>query len=92
MADAILIAETPRTEYPAALWDEAVWLPCEISVELTVRDFSVRGLLELTVGSLVETQWKSGGDVPMRVNGWQIGWVEFEQMGESLGVRLTELL
>jgi flagellar motor switch/type III secretory pathway protein FliN len=81
-----------QPDVPIALWEEAGWLPCDISVELPVHRLSVRGLLELSVGSLVETEWKSGGDAPLRVNGWQIGWVEFEQMGESLGVRLTELL
>jgi flagellar motor switch/type III secretory pathway protein FliN len=84
--------ESPAAEIPPALWEEAGWLPCSISVELTVHDFSVRSLLELSIGSLVETQWKCGEDTPLRVNGWQVGWVEFEQMGESLGVRLTELL
>ncbi len=84
--------ELPRPDIPIALWEEAGWLPSDISVELPVLDFSVRKLLELSVGSLVETEWKSGGDVPLRVNARQIGWVEFEQMGESLGVRLTELL
>ena len=82
----------PQPDIPIALWEEAGWLPCNMSIELPVHGFSVRDLLELSVGSLVETEWKSGEDAPLRVNGWQIGWVEFEQMGESLGVRLTELL
>jgi flagellar motor switch/type III secretory pathway protein FliN len=83
---------SPQPEISAAQWEEAGWLPCEISVELPVLELSVRGLLELSVGSLIETEWKSGEDAPLRVNGRQIGWVEFEQMGESLGVRLTVLL
>jgi flagellar motor switch/type III secretory pathway protein FliN len=84
--------ELPQPEIPEALWEEAGWLPCGLSVELPVHDLSVRDLLELTVGSLMETGCKSGEDAPLRVNGYQIGWVEFEQMGDSLGVRLTELL
>jgi flagellar motor switch/type III secretory pathway protein FliN len=52
----------------------------------------VRDLLELSIGSLVQTEWKSGQDAPLSVNGRQVGWVEIEQMGELLGVRLTELL
>ena len=79
-------------DIPQGLWNEAGWLPSDISVELSVRGFSVRDLLGLSAGSLVQTEWKSGDDVPLRVNGWQVGWVEFEQMGELLGVRLTELL
>ena len=83
---------TPQAEIPNPLWEEAGWLPCEVSVELPVHGFTVRNLLELSVGSLVETEWRSVEDAPLRVNGWQIGWAELEQMGESLGVRLTELL
>jgi flagellar motor switch/type III secretory pathway protein FliN len=83
---------SPQPDISLALWEEAGWLPCEMSVELPVHAFSVRDLLELSVGSLVETKWKGGEDAPLRVNGWQIGWGEFEQMGESLGVRFTELL
>lgn len=79
-------------DFPAALWEEAGWLPCVMSVELPVKGFSVRDFLGLTIGSLVETAWKSGVDAPLRVNGCQIGWAEFEQLGERLGVRVTELL
>jgi flagellar motor switch/type III secretory pathway protein FliN len=79
-------------EIPADVWNEAGWLPCQVSVELPVRNFSVRDLLGLTVGSLVETEWKSGNDAPLRVNGWQVGWIEFEQIGDLLGVRVTEFL
>jgi flagellar motor switch/type III secretory pathway protein FliN len=84
--------ETSHAEPSAELWGEAGWLPCSVSVELQVHDFSVRDLLELSIGSLVETTWKVGGDAPLRVNGWQIGWVEFEQMGDLLGARLTDLI
>ena len=86
------IVEKPDVEIPAELWEEAGWLPCTLCVEFPVRGFSVRDLLELSMGSLVETQFKVGEDAPLHANGWQMGWVEFEQMGESLGVRLTELL
>jgi flagellar motor switch/type III secretory pathway protein FliN len=82
----------PQPNIPIALWEEAGWLPCELSVELPVRNLSVRDLLELSIGSLVQTEWKSGQDAPLRVNGRQVGWVEIEQMGDLLGVRLTELL
>ncbi len=90
--NAPISGSAPPSEIPEAMWEEAAWLPCRISCEVPVDGFSVRSLLELSVGSLVETQWKSGGDIPLDVNGKQIGWVEFEQIGPLLGVRLTELL
>ncbi len=55
------IVEKPDVEIPAELWEEAGWLPCTLCVELPVRSFSVRDLLELSVGSLVETHSKVGG-------------------------------
>jgi flagellar motor switch/type III secretory pathway protein FliN len=92
MADAATTVAIQGPDMFAALWEEAGWLPCNLTVELPVANFAVHDLLELTAGSLVETDWKCGEDTPLRVNGWQIGWAEFEQMGEALGVRLTELL
>lgn len=92
MAETASMAGTTQIPVAPALWAEAGWLPCELSVELPVHGFSVRHFLALSAGSLLETDWKSGEDVPMRVNGWQIAWAEFEQMGELLGVRVTELL
>ena len=83
---------SPQPDISIALWEEAGWLPCELCVELPVRGLSVRDLLGLSIGSLVQTEWKSGQDAPIRVNGRQVGWVEIEQMGELIGVRLTELL
>ena len=75
-----------------AVWEEAGWLGCELTVELAVSGFTVRDLLQLSVGLIVETQWKNNEDMPLRANQRQIAWVECEAFGESLAVRLTELL
>jgi flagellar motor switch/type III secretory pathway protein FliN len=91
MAETPSAAASPQTDILPAQWEEAGWLPCQMSVDLPVHNFSVRDLLELSVGSLVQTEWKSGGDAPLRANGQQFGWVEFEQLGDSVGVRLTDL-
>ena len=78
--------------FSAAMWEEAGWLVCELAVELPVHAFTVRELLKLTIGSIVETHWKCGDDMPLRASNRQIGWVEFEALGETLAVRLTELV
>jgi flagellar motor switch protein FliM len=78
--------------FSPALWEEAGWLACELSVELPVHGFTVRDLLQLSVGLVLETQWKNTDDLPLRANKRQIAWVECEAFGESLAVRLTELL
>ena len=74
------------------LWEEAGWLNCQLTVELPVHGFTVSDLLHLSVGLIVETQWKNSDDMPLRACKRQIGWVECEAFGDSLGVRVTELL
>jgi flagellar motor switch/type III secretory pathway protein FliN len=79
-------------EISPALWEEAGWLGCELSVELPLYGFTVGNLLQLSVGSIVETHWRNGDDIPLHVNRRQIAWIEFEALGDSLGFRVTELL
>lgn len=67
------------------------WLKCIISLAAPVVGFTVRDLLELRVGAIVETSCKSTSDIPLRVNGTLIGWTEFEVIGSTLAVRITEL-
>lgn len=76
---------------PADPWEEAGWLTCELNVAVPVPEFTVRELLRLAIGSIVETQWRNGHDLPLHANQRQIGWVEFEAAGESLAVRITAL-
>jgi flagellar motor switch/type III secretory pathway protein FliN len=67
------------------------WLKCTITLDLPVTRFTVRSLLELRTGAVVETACKATSDVPVRVNGTLIGWTEFEVIGNTLAVRITEL-
>jgi flagellar motor switch/type III secretory pathway protein FliN len=67
------------------------WLPCNLALDLPVAKFTVRDLLRLTVGSIVETTYHQSSDLPFRVNGQLVGWTEFEVVGERLAVRLTDL-
>jgi flagellar motor switch/type III secretory pathway protein FliN len=67
------------------------WLPCTLALDIPVIRFSVRDLLRLACGSLVETAYHQSSDLPLRVNGQLVGWTEFEVVGERLAVRLTDL-
>lgn len=67
------------------------WLPCTLAVDLPVSRFTVRDLLRLSKGSIVETGYHQSSDLPLRVNGQLVGWTEFEVAGERLAVRLTDL-
>jgi flagellar motor switch/type III secretory pathway protein FliN len=92
MAEAALAQTAATPAISAELWEEAGWLPCNLSVEVPLHGFTVRDLLQLSIGSVVETKWKTGEDMPVRANCRQIGWVEFEALGEFLAFRLTELI
>jgi flagellar motor switch/type III secretory pathway protein FliN len=67
------------------------WLPCRLTLDLPLVQFTIGDLLKMTVGSIVATACHHTGDVPLRVNGQLIGWTEFEVLGEKLAVRITEL-
>jgi flagellar motor switch/type III secretory pathway protein FliN len=76
---------------PEELWTECAELPCVLSVDLPLLTFTVRDLLQLAPGSVLETKNASGADVPVVVNAQIIGWAEFEVMGQRIAVRITEL-
>jgi flagellar motor switch/type III secretory pathway protein FliN len=73
------------------LWEEAGVLPCVVSVDLPVKKFTLRDLLGMEAGAILESSIANGADVPVLVNARLLGWAEFEMVGRSLGVRITEL-
>lgn len=66
-------------------------LPVELEVAVPVRDFRVRNLLSLNAGSVIETQWKQGDDLPLSAGEVQLAWSEFEVVDTKLAVRVTRL-
>jgi hypothetical protein len=56
-----------------------------------VIGFSVRGLLELAPGAVLETSCHQSMDIPLRVNGLLMAWTEFEVVGERLAARITDM-
>jgi flagellar motor switch/type III secretory pathway protein FliN len=70
----------------------AMRLPVELEVTIPVRDFRVRNLLALHSGSLVESQWVHGEDVPLGSADVQLAWTEFDVVDTQLAVRLTRLV
>lgn len=87
------IAKVPRVEI-SDLPDPAEvvpWLDCEIALDIPVARFTVRDLLNLRKGSIVETECHHTRDIPLSVNGKLVGWTEFEVIGNHLAVRITEL-
>ena len=85
-------AAIPLPGLPAAdAWTSVLDLPCQLTVEVPVPGFKVRDLLYLAADAVVETGCKPSSHVPVRVNGQLIAMAEFEVIGETLAVRLTEL-
>jgi flagellar motor switch/type III secretory pathway protein FliN len=72
-------------------WQPVMGLPCEVSVEVALPNFTVSDFLKLQPGSIISSQWRVTQDIPLQVNGTVMGWAEFEGSGKRLAVRLTEL-
>lgn len=72
-------------------FDSLPWLPCTLALDIPVVQFTVRDLLGLAKGTVVETAYHQSSDLPLRVNGQLVGWTEFEVVGDRLAVRLTDL-
>lgn len=89
-ATEIVAQAEPATPRPDP-WAEALWLPCRLSVELSVPGLTVGDLLKLEKDSLIDTYQSDGNALPIWVNGVMIGWAEFDVMGKGLAIRVTEL-
>lgn len=92
MASMPIAVTAKKSEYPEELWEQAGLLPCVLSVDVPLKEFTVRDLLRMEPGSIVESKNVNGADVPVFVNARLIGWAEFEVVGQRLAVRLTELI
>jgi flagellar motor switch/type III secretory pathway protein FliN len=82
------LVEKPQERDP---FEQLPWLPCTLALDIPVINFTVRDLLGLVRGTIVETAYHQSSDLPLKVNGQLVGWTEFEVVGERLAVRLTDL-
>ena len=92
MTHNLLSAESVSTDTSVDQhWLQLSWLPCDLTLDLPVSHFTVRDLLQLHVGVVIETCYSRGTEIPLRANGQLIGWAEFEPVADHIGVRITEL-
>ena len=87
---------TPEThlahiQTPPSRWAVVSLLPCTLSVDVVAPGFTIGDLLDLEVGSIINTHHASGNPVPVWVNGVRIGWAEFDVLGKHVAVRITEV-
>ena len=66
-------------------------LPVELDVAVPVREFRVRHLLALEPGTVIESRWNHGNDLPLAAGDVKLAWTEFEVIETRLGVRVTRL-
>ena len=74
-----------------ARWRPVLGLPCQLTVELPLPNFTVADFLGMRPGSVLSTNWRLAHDIPLRINGTLIAWAEFEGAGSRMAVRLTDL-
>ena len=91
MAEQVENANATQAALPDP-WAELMLLNCRVTVDLPIPRFTSRELLRLDKGSVIESRWKEGTHLPLQVNGRQIGWVEFEVVGDKLAVQVTGLI
>jgi flagellar motor switch protein FliN/FliY len=84
-------AESPVAPKAPDPWSDILLFGCTVTIELPVPRFTVRDLLRLDQGSIIETRWKEATHLPLLANGRRVGWVEFEVTGDKLAVQVTEL-
>jgi len=71
--------------------DRFDWLPCRLTLQIPVSEFTLGDLLRMQVGTVVGTATRSTEEIPLSVNGQLIAWIQFEMIGERLAARITEL-
>lgn len=92
MSEKQLPAESSSETLSTDNWRRLWWLPCELSVEVSLAHFTVRELLRLQPGSVVASCWSRSAEVPLYANGQRIGWAEFEAVNEHISARITQLV
>jgi flagellar motor switch/type III secretory pathway protein FliN len=88
---AALKPESAQPERDAPAWQQVYSLPCQLTIELPVPEFTVGDLAALEKDSIVDSHWSVTEDVPLRINGELVALSEFEVVGNKLAVRVTEL-
>ena len=87
---ALVAASASPALHDPQTWGPMLDLPCDLTLDLTVPEFTVAHLLRLQPGDVLETRWPNGEDVPVRINDRVVAWAEFEVVGSRLAVRVTE--
>lgn len=86
------LEEKQQSQIPSNKLDVLLDIPLEISVELGRTTMTLKQVLDLGVGSLVELEKLTGEPVDILVNGKMVAKGEVVVIGENFGVRITQIL
>ena len=84
--------EPSSTSTPPHKLDTLLDIPLEISVELGRTTMTLKQVLDLGLGSLIELEKLTGEPVDILVNGKAVAEGEVVVIGENFGVRVTRIL
>ena len=92
MAEAAVVAPSQNSVANPEAWAQVLPLPCRLAVDVPLPGFTVADAVRLRRGSVINSRWRVGTDIPLRLNGELIARGEFEVVGNHLAVRITELV
>lgn len=78
-----------RSQVPEQIAERAYAIPLRVVLEVPVVGFTVRSLIDLAPGCILETDAQHNDDLPVCANGQRIGMAKFDVTGDLLAVRLT---
>jgi len=72
-------------------WAVLSRLPVVLTARVPLSAFTVQDLLLLQEGQLIQSNWSTTEDIPVKIGRIQIAWSEFEVVEKSMAMRLTRL-
>ena len=80
----------PRDSLQSAI-EQYYWLTCTVTTEISVPRFTVKDLLNLRKGTVVQTRSRVADQVPIHLNKVSLGRGQFEVVADRIAIRITEL-
>ena len=71
--------------------EEYHWLLCTATAEIPVPRFTVKDLLNLRKGTVVQTASRVADELSVHLNKVPLLWGQFEVVKDRLAIRITEL-
>ncbi|MBR9727334.1 flagellar motor switch protein FliN [Shewanella intestini] len=90
--DELVDESTPLTKEQADKLDSILDIPVTISMEVGRSFISIRNLLQLNQGSVVELDRVAGEPLDVMVNGTLIAHGEVVVVNDKFGIRLTDVI